>query len=606
MKWTRTIRRPDRKSLRPDCESLEARKLLSTTTTSIAPLPAVFATTSPTGVPVTIKPYDTLIGATATRADYGVDGSGLTAAVIDTGVNYHHEALGGAIGAGNKVVGGYDFAENDNDPDADTWQHGTAVAGLIASSDPANPGVAPGAGIVPLRVFGDDNNGSYDRVAQALQWVIDHHDEYHISVVNLSIADGRNYTADWYSTDGQIGQRIAGLIHQLQTLNIPVVSAAGNSFNGQQGMGFTAILPETISVTATDSSDQLVGNAQRLGKALGKTSATDLAAPGAGLDAPIEGNSFAAVDGTSFAAPMVSGAVLLLQSIYQKLHGTLPSIHQLETWLDAGSVKIHDSATGITLDRLDIRHAAQVAFGNPANNGNTDNSGGGNGNSDNQGGGNGNNDNSGGGMPTENPPATGPVVVPPSDPPAGGSDSPSDSGGDTGGSSNVPSAPTGPIAPGNTIPDSSGGVPSGDSPTGDNDNGQPQGNGAGQSPTDAQDAALAALYQDGEYAGTVANDSPQNPLGGALSQFGLTGTFSKIQTWSSVGINSATTTQGTGGALGQAQAAGTISARLDQYRARHAMMAQRLAQQRAERLAVRSSGMNRPWTRAFARGRLHG
>ena len=69
----------------------------------------------------------------------------MTVAVIDTGVDYNNPALGGGFGPGAKVVAGYDFADNSANPDAPTSsQHGTAVAGLIGSDDPSDPGVAPG------------------------------------------------------------------------------------------------------------------------------------------------------------------------------------------------------------------------------------------------------------------------------------------------------------------------------------------------------------------------------------------------------------------------------------------------------------------------------
>ncbi len=76
--------------------------------------------------------------------------------MIDTGVSYTNPAFGaGTVGqAGDKVVAGVDFTGSPNGV-LPTWQHGTGVAGLIASTDPSNPGVAPGAGIVALRVFGD-------------------------------------------------------------------------------------------------------------------------------------------------------------------------------------------------------------------------------------------------------------------------------------------------------------------------------------------------------------------------------------------------------------------------------------------------------------------
>jgi type VI secretion system secreted protein VgrG len=329
-----------RRHFRPRVDSLESRQLLS----ADGPLAGN-------------AEIDRLVGASLVRQLHGVDGSGLAAAVIDTGVNYRHAALGGGFGPGETVVDGYDFGDRDADPDASTWDHGTAVAGLIAGGDPAAPGVAPGAKIVALRVFDSSNRGDYGWVADALQWVIDHHDEDDISVVNLSISDSRNYALNWFSEDGGIGERISGLIDQLRARNIPVVSAAGNSFGGQPGMGFTAILPQTISVTATDAADAFVKDAQRLGT--GK-SATDLAAPGSGLTAPTGSGGFSTVEGTSFAAPLVSGSILLLQQLYRERFGTLPTVDQLESWLEAGADPVRDPVTGITLGRLDLAGAAAL------------------------------------------------------------------------------------------------------------------------------------------------------------------------------------------------------------------------------------------------------
>jgi type VI secretion system secreted protein VgrG len=257
------------------------------------------------------------------------------------------------------VKAGYDFGDNDSDPDASTWQHGTSVAGLIASRDPANLGVAPGADVVALRVFGNDNQGDFNKIADALQYVVDNHQRLGISVVNLSISDGRNYLPP-FLPNSPVVNRITGLVQQLQSLKIPVVTAAGNSYTGRQGMGFTAIIKGTISVTGTDAADNLVSDAQRLGATAGREYATDLVAPSVRLNAPGEGNSFSLVDGTSFCAPLVSGAILILQQIYQNRYGTLPSVAELESWLEAGSDPILDVASNSTYARLDIPKAAAL------------------------------------------------------------------------------------------------------------------------------------------------------------------------------------------------------------------------------------------------------
>ena len=55
--------------------------------------------------------YDPIIGASQVQSNYNVNGSGMTVAVIDTGVDYNNPALGGGFGPGAKVVAGYDFAD---------------------------------------------------------------------------------------------------------------------------------------------------------------------------------------------------------------------------------------------------------------------------------------------------------------------------------------------------------------------------------------------------------------------------------------------------------------------------------------------------------------
>ena len=173
------------------------------------------------------------------------------------------------------------------------------------------------------------------------------------------MSDGNNYPQNWFAQDGGVGQQITGLIGQLDALNIPVIAATGNSFTGQQGVGFPAIVPDTISVTSTNAAGtELSSDAQRLGAAAGGSSATDIAAPGEGLIAPVQGNQFAAVTGTSFAAAEVSGAVVLLQQIYESRFGQLPTVDQIDSWLQEGSDPVSDPVTDLAIGRLDIPKAA--------------------------------------------------------------------------------------------------------------------------------------------------------------------------------------------------------------------------------------------------------
>src|SRR6185436_13560865 len=88
-------------------------------------------------------------------------GAGQTVAVIDTGIDYNRAELGGGFGSNFKVIGGYDFYNNDSDP-MDLSGHGTSVASVIAAKPytvggTTYRGVAPDAKLVALRVGTETN-----------------------------------------------------------------------------------------------------------------------------------------------------------------------------------------------------------------------------------------------------------------------------------------------------------------------------------------------------------------------------------------------------------------------------------------------------------------
>ncbi|KAF5100814.1 hypothetical protein DV451_002428 [Geotrichum candidum] len=117
----------------------------------------------------------------------GLSGQNITIAIIDTGVDYTHPALGGGIGPGHKIVGGYNFvgplsgtsSNNKTGPSnsqidqynpLDCQGHGTHVAGIIAAKDDQNiVGVAPNATIRAYKIFGCSGGTSEDIVIAALQ-----------------------------------------------------------------------------------------------------------------------------------------------------------------------------------------------------------------------------------------------------------------------------------------------------------------------------------------------------------------------------------------------------------------------------------------------------
>ncbi len=247
-------------------------------------------------------------GVAQVHEQYGFDGAGQTVAIIDSGIAGDHYALGGAYGQNARVVGGWDFAENDANPydDGPAGFHGTHVAGIVGSSDSTHQGVAAGVDLVGLRVFDDFGQGSLEWVEQALQWVHDHKDDFEnpITTVNLSIGTdwNSNSVPDWGILEDEFAQ--------LKADGLFISVAAGNSFQdyGTTGLSYPAVSPFVIPVASHDADGNLSDFSQR--------DSGVLVAPGEGIRSTVPDhlfggtstNRFIAASGTSMAAPYVAGA----------------------------------------------------------------------------------------------------------------------------------------------------------------------------------------------------------------------------------------------------------------------------------------------------------
>jgi subtilisin family serine protease len=281
-------------------------------TLSAAAAQAVAAATTTTTT--TSSSIDSLVGLTAEQATYGLTGVGQTVAVIDSGVAYDHPALGGGYGPQYRVVGGWDFAQNDANPYdfGPGGGHGTAVNGIIGSSDPTSPGVAPGVDLVDLRVFNDQGVGSFTWVDEALKWVNTNRNafEYPITTVNISIGSTWNALTvpNWSTLEGDLAQ--------LKADGIFIAVAAGNSFTSYNapGLSYPASSPYVVPVMSVDNDGSLSSFSQRASLAIG--------APGESIRTTVPdylGNlngktdDFATFSGTSMAAPFIAGVSVLLR-----------------------------------------------------------------------------------------------------------------------------------------------------------------------------------------------------------------------------------------------------------------------------------------------------
>lgn len=327
---------------------------------------------------------DAFIRASQARQTFQVSGKGLCAAVLDTGLNTQHVDFAGRIAAVRNFTTDYG-----SDPTnvTDGNGHGTNVAGIILSKGD-HTGIAPAANVAALKVLRNDGGGSFAWTEQALEWVLQNHATYQISAVCMSLGDGGNYVQDRPYLYSSMKRKIAAL----RRARIAVVVAAGNDYythNSQQGMGYPAIIRQTVSVGAvydaaeggfryssgaeafSSRAGQITPFSQRLHPSVNRATFTEIFAPGApvtssGINGP-HGESVQ--HGTSQATPVTVGVILLLQEYYQRYAGELPTVNQITNWLRRGGVPIvdgddeHDNVkhTNLTFLRLDAMQALEAA-----------------------------------------------------------------------------------------------------------------------------------------------------------------------------------------------------------------------------------------------------
>ena len=221
----------------------------------------------------------------------GSTGKGVRVAVVDSGVEYDHPAVGDSVRGG--VVVEYDEqAENsfryeeENQP-VDLAGHGTACAGIIHA-------LAPQAEIYSVRVLGSNMGGRAIQFAGGLDWAIEHD----IQVVNLSLST----TLEEYF----------GLFHDLADQayfkNMVVVCAANN----YPEISYPSLYSSVISVAAHEGHDPFTYY-------YNPSPPVEFGAPGIDLDVAWNNKSYVNSTGNSFAAPHIAGIVALIRSKHPEL-----------------------------------------------------------------------------------------------------------------------------------------------------------------------------------------------------------------------------------------------------------------------------------------------
>lgn len=291
------------------------------------------------------------------RAEQGLDGSGQTVAVIDSGVAWDHVALGGGYGPGYRVVGGWDFAEQDSNPydDGPAGYHGTHVTGLLAGSTDGFSGIAPGADIVALRVFDDQGAGQLDWIESSLQWVIENQNTFDspITTVNLSVGAALS--------DADRDDAMSMLEDELSLLrdhDILVFAATGNFYDVDSEQNdsilYPASSPSVVPVASLGSSGQLSEFAQRESGVLathGEVIVSAVPDHVFGWDGNVD--DFAQLSGTSMATPQVAAASMLIrQSMVEQ--GVEPTADAILERIQEASLSGQDADSGDVYHTIDL------------------------------------------------------------------------------------------------------------------------------------------------------------------------------------------------------------------------------------------------------------
>ena len=208
---------------------------------------------------------------------YARTGLGVRIYVLDSGIRRTHQQFGG------RALAGADFVK-DGRGTSDCNGHGTHVAGTAGGS---TYGVAKQATLVPVRVLGCDNKGSWSRIIAGIDWVTANARKP--AVANMSLGGSGSRAVD---------EAVARSINSGVVYTIAAMNDASDACNYSP-----ARLNAALTVAASDQSDRRA-SFTNYGRCV------DLYAPGASVLSSFNTSDVATALywGTSMASPHVAGA----------------------------------------------------------------------------------------------------------------------------------------------------------------------------------------------------------------------------------------------------------------------------------------------------------
>lgn len=209
-------------------------------------------------------------------------------AVVDSGVDYTHPDLKNRV----DLEKGYDFINDDSDPMDDNG-HGTHVSGIIAAEMNNGEGIVGVVGtldvsIIPIKVLDAEGQGQSDIVAKGIEYAVDQG----ANIINLSL--------------GSPGEDvdIANAIRYAIEKGVFVVAAAGN--DNQNSDSYTPSGLDNVYTVGAVNQLKTKARFSNYGNSV------EVAAPGVKILSTVLENQYEAWDGTSMAAPVVSGIASIM------------------------------------------------------------------------------------------------------------------------------------------------------------------------------------------------------------------------------------------------------------------------------------------------------
>jgi hypothetical protein len=276
-------------------------------------------------------------------------GAGTAVAVLDTGADFSLAAFGSCAAPGGacKIAYAQDFAPSDGKRD-DASKHGTNVSAIVL-------GVAPGAKVIALDVFGSGGTASTTDILAAIDWVVANKNTYNISVMNMSLGFGGFTTV--CSTDmmaaGIANARDAGILAAIATGNNGYTNKISSPACVPDAVRVGAVYDTNMGGIGWSGCNDATTAPDRVTCFSNSASFIDLLAPGALITAAgiVQG-------GTSQATPHVAGALAVMRSAYPN-----DSVDSLVDRLKTTGVQVTDHRNNIRSPRIDLDAAVAASGG---------------------------------------------------------------------------------------------------------------------------------------------------------------------------------------------------------------------------------------------------